>query len=577
MSMAAIRWGTMWTAAALLATSCVAAGSPGSSGPAGAPRPTSPERVLTMSIEREPNYISPLAPIAGLAATDFYQRLFSAFLDYYDDQGRALPYLAEALPELNTDSWTVFPDGRMETRYRLKPNLVWHDGAPLNADDIAYMFQVATPAVGFRTGVPPYNLMASVRAPDDRTLVVSWKSVYPGAAVLMLGAGSTRFGLLPFPRHLLEPTFRDATPEVIQNSPYWAREFVGVGPYKLDRWELGSHLEAVAFDQHVLGRPKISRIRLVFTPDPNSAFAGLLAGDTQVSLNSIKFEHVLQLRREWAATNAGTAGFTAVSITVAVFQFKPEYANPRAIGDLRVRKALAHGVDKPTLNETLFGGLLNPLENIFDPTADYYPTIETAISKSPYDPRASERLMSDAGYSRGSDGFFASPSEGKATFGWMFGQNRPEGSVLAAGWRQIGFDIQEHALSQMLAIDAEVNSAFPAINNKTSAAEENQQMTLYRSAEMSTAENRWRGENRGGWTSPEYDRLVNAFQTTLDPAERVQQRAAIARMLSTELPSIVLAYNPNTHAYLAAVKGIVPTSLYTTGRLTWNIERWELP
>src|SRR5207248_2149205 len=54
------------------------AGTGGAEGP--------PGKTLVMSIEREPNYISPLAPIAGLAATDFYQRMFSAFLDYYDDQ-----------------------------------------------------------------------------------------------------------------------------------------------------------------------------------------------------------------------------------------------------------------------------------------------------------------------------------------------------------------------------------------------------------------------------------------------------------------------------------------------------------
>jgi len=114
------------------------------------------------------------------------------------------------------------------------------------------------------------------------------------------------------------------------------------------------------------------------------------------------------------------------------------------------------------------------------------------------------------------------------------------------------------------------------MNDKTSAAEENQQMALYRAAEVSSADNRWRGENRGGWTSPEYDQLVDAFQSTLDGAERVQQRAAIARILSTELPSLVISYNPNTHAYLSSVKGITATSLNTTGRLTWNIERWEL-
>src|SRR5581483_96449 len=100
------------------------------------------------------------------------------------------------------------------------------------------------------------------------------------------------------------------------------------------------------------------------------------------------------------------------------------------------------------------------------------------------DPRASERLMSEAGYVKGPDGFFADPVEGKLTFDWEFGQNRPEASVIAAGWRTAGFDIQEHPLSQALAIDAEVNSSFSAINDKTSAAEENQQMTLYRSSEV---------------------------------------------------------------------------------------------
>src|SRR5206468_7659418 len=147
--------------------------------------------------EQEPDCIAALEPGPGTGAFDFDQRMFSAFLDLYDDQGRPQPCLAEALPALNTDSWTVFPDGRMETRYHLKPNLVWHDGAPLTADDFVFGFQFATPARGFRTAVVPYTLMADVTAPDDRTVVISWKSVYPDAGVLL---GSARFGLVPLPR-----------------------------------------------------------------------------------------------------------------------------------------------------------------------------------------------------------------------------------------------------------------------------------------------------------------------------------------------------------------------------------------
>ena len=320
------------TSALLLVTSCAPAGpSAAVTNQAAAP---ARERVLTASIETEPNFIAGLAPMAGLGATDYWQRMFNAFLDLYTGEDQARPYLAEALPALNTDSWVVFPDGKMETRYRLKPNLVWHDGAPLTAHDFVFTFDNATPAVGFRTGMPPYTQIESVTATDDRTLAIRWKSVYPDAGVL-LGGGS-RLGLVPFPRHIVAPIFAGASPETIQESLFWSREFVGAGPFKLDSWELGSFLEATAFEQHALGRPKIDRIRLLFIRDQNTAFANMLAGSTEFALNSISFEHQQQLKREWAATQKGTAGMKVTSLSVAQFQHRPEYANPRAILDVRV-------------------------------------------------------------------------------------------------------------------------------------------------------------------------------------------------------------------------------------------------
>ena len=119
-------------------------------------------RVLTASIAIEPTFIAAFAPLPPGGASDFYQRMFNAFLDLYDDQARPVPYLAEALPVLNTDSWTVFPDGRMETRYHLKQNLVWHDGVPLTADAFVFAFKVGTPANGFRTAQVPYTMIEDV-------------------------------------------------------------------------------------------------------------------------------------------------------------------------------------------------------------------------------------------------------------------------------------------------------------------------------------------------------------------------------------------------------------------------------
>jgi peptide/nickel transport system substrate-binding protein len=556
---------------AMLVASCAPAGSSAqpTNQTSGVPR----ERVVTASIETEPNFIAGLAPASGLAATDFWQRIFNAYLDLYDGDDQPQPYLAEALPQLNTASWVIFPDGTMETHYRLKSNLVWHDGAPLTAHDFVFTYQHATPAVGFRTGIAPFNQMEGVTASDDRSLTIRWKNLYPDAGVLLQGA--TRFGLVPMPRHLLEQTFVGAVPQTIQESPYWDREFVGAGPFKLARWELGSFLEATAFDQHVLGRPKIDRIRLMFMKDQNTAFANMLAGSTDVALNSIRFEHAVQLKREWASSQKGTAGLHTVSLTTAQFQHRPDYANPRALLDVRVRRAFAHAFDKQTFSETIWAGELAVQDTIFDPRSRYYPTIERAITKYPFDLAASERLMNEAGYRKGSDGLYDGP-EGKLSFVIQSPANRPELPVLDANWRTAGFDTHQQALSPTDSVDSEVRSTFSAMSVNTSGSFEVQQTSLYRGSEVTTPANRWRGENRTGWVNPEYDRLANAFNVTLDPDERIQQRAQMARLLTEDLPAIVLAPNPNAYAYLNTVKNVGAINIYTTGRITWNIERWEL-
>jgi ABC-type transport system substrate-binding protein len=74
-----------------------------------------------------------------------------------DDRESPTPYLAEALPTANTDTWRILPDGRMETIYRLRPSLTWHDGAPLTAADFVFAWRVyATPELG--QGASPLSI-----------------------------------------------------------------------------------------------------------------------------------------------------------------------------------------------------------------------------------------------------------------------------------------------------------------------------------------------------------------------------------------------------------------------------------
>ena len=47
-----------------------------------------------------------------------------------------------------------------------------------------------------------------------------------------------------------------------------------------------------------------------------------------------------------------------------------------------------------------------------------------------------------------------------------------------------------------------------------------------------TAQNRWRGGNRGGWSNAEYDRLAQTFNRTLGRPERFLGRLSPAEVLA---------------------------------------------
>src|SRR5439155_26474077 len=183
---------------------------------------------------------------------------------------------------LNTDSWKVFPDGRMETTYHLKPNLTWHDGAPLTSDAFVFSFEVySAPDVG-QAGSLPIKLIGSVEAPDDRTVFIKWNEPYAGANALQSLGASAPAGLPPLPRHILGPAFEQGAQNLIVNS-FWTTGYIGAGPYKLDRWEPGAFLEASGFAGHVFGPPKIQRITIRFMPDANTALASMLSGDLDMA------------------------------------------------------------------------------------------------------------------------------------------------------------------------------------------------------------------------------------------------------------------------------------------------------
>ncbi len=532
-------------------------------------------RTLTMAVHYEPTALSP-KHVETTGRLQDQVRFFNAALALIDATGLAHPYVASALPQLNTSTWEVLPEGRMETTYRLRPGLTWHDGTPFTAEDFEFAFQIYADSTLGLFVTTPQDRIEAILAPDPQTVLIKWRALYPGAGALMQGE------LEPLPRHLLERAFgtyaQDPTNqrESFANLPFWTSGFVGVGPFRMDRWEPGTAIEGSAFDGHALGRPKIDRVVMRFITDDNTVYANILSENIQLAMRSVRFEQGIALKRAWERQNRGNVLFIAGGTNTTMVQFRPDFLKVVELLDVRVRRALAHSIDRQALNDGLFEGQGLMSETYLPPEVSYSSELDRAITKHPYDPRLSEQLMSEAGLTKARDGFYLSSTGERLTIPYLVvggSEYERQGAIMTDTWRRAGFDIEQSILPAIQMTDGRARATFPALlHNPLGIGERAAEYFTF--AQAGSPSNRWGGNNRGGWSTPEYESLFQAHRSTLDLAERNKRMIEMMAMLSEVLPAFQAYFRFDIVAHLSELQG--PALISPDTRVNWNIHEWSL-
>ena len=556
----------------LAVSACAPASTPGSPSRDSRSPGAASQRTLVIAYRAELPSLAAKPLVSFSAALNPALFLFNANLDYADERGVPHPWLAEALPQLNTDTWRVFPDGRMETSYHLRPNLTWHDGTPLSAEDFVFAWRVyATPQLGVATS-PPIGLMDEVEAPDDRTLVIRWRQVYPDAIAL---TDATRTGFQALPRHILQDPFQEMDPVAFAGLDFWTSEYVGLGPYRLERWEPGAFIAARAFDGYVLGKPRIERIELRFIPDPQTAVANLLAGEAHyVGDFILSVTEGETLEQEFPQRGGGTVLYSPVSLRSSVFQMRPDAVETPALLDVRVRRAIAFGIDAATAVEVLTSNKGIRTGTLTSPLVPFYPEIDRAIRKYAYDPRQAQQLMEEAGFVKGGDGFFASRDGQPVRFSMATSagvKNESEAATYVDSLRRAGFEASQRVLPAAQIGDPEQRALLPGLQIRGGGSE----LVNYTSEQIPRATNRWRGENRGGWSNAEYDRLFDLYTSTLAEPERLQHIAQMERVLTEELPIIPHFFGAEANAHVAGLHGPIARQTPNTSGTFLHVHTWE--
>jgi peptide/nickel transport system substrate-binding protein len=560
---------------ALLLISC--APSPAArDGAAGSNAPATPKRlVIAMQVSNEQD--SPAlygGSGAGSAALEHFF-IFHGNFTAFDSQKNIVPRLAEKVPSIADGDWKILPSGGMEVTWKIRPDTLWHDGTPLTADDFVFAFQVyRDPAFA----VEPRGELSSVsdvQAVDPRTLVVHWKTQS------ILGNVNGNEGVPVLPRHIFRDLYGaggDRAP--VENSPYWTTQWVGLGPYRLTQWVQGSHIEATAFDQYVLGRPKIDRLTIRYLGDVNALVANVLAGEVDLvpAGAQLDINQMVSIRQAWDANGGGSTLLNTKSTRTLYLQFR----DPTApwVQDLRVRQALIRALNREELVESLLFGLV--------PRADYYAPPEEGVYKLAeqrglpryaYDLARAERLLSEAGWTRGADRTFQNgagqPFSIDVTASGQ-GDNVQEATAIAGGWSASGFQSKPTPYPANLATEAagQVRHTIPGALlwpwNFTTSDPRN-----ITRGEVGSEATRWRGGNYGGYVNPSYETLYDQLTSELDGAKRQETQLQMLKILAEDLPVLPLFYRATGLAMRKGVEGPTPTPPIQAGS-AWNIHLWDV-
>src|ERR1044071_7835113 len=92
---------------------------------------------FVMAISAEPSTLGPFQDGGTSHQGPVYQVLHD-FLVIHGDQGQGIAHLAEERPSQAKGTWRVAPDGTMETTWRLRRGVKWHDGTEFTARDVVF-------------------------------------------------------------------------------------------------------------------------------------------------------------------------------------------------------------------------------------------------------------------------------------------------------------------------------------------------------------------------------------------------------------------------------------------------------
>lgn len=479
----------------------------------------------------------------------------------------------EIKPNLGT--WTVSSDG-LTYSWTILPNAVWSDGTPITGNDFLARVKMqgrskVTPNKSVFNDIEGYQDYSAgkatsisgikVDAADAKKFTVKFTRVFCPAL-------SNVFGSAPMPAHIFgKYTVDDDATKNVDEAPENNNPPVASGPFKFKEWRKGDQVILTRNDKYFKGAPYLEEWVLKVVADSTVQAAQLKTGEITTGL--IQPVDVADLS---AASNLKLYKWPDNGYVYIGWRVN----NPKVafLGDKKVRQALMYGINvDEVVKAVLFGEGTKQLA--------HHPPVAWAAGKDlnpyAYDKAKAESLLKDAGWSKGSDGFYAKDGQPLAITIVTNQGNKTRETFLQVAveqYKQIGVKITpkleafESLVPKLTGGSPEVEAVI--IGWQLSADPD--PFTIWHSSNVASPQKA--GNNFVGYSNPQVDKLIEQGRNGPDCSLAARQKAyqEMNKILNDEVPYMFGFAQNRIFAADTRIQGIVPGSY--SPNADWNIEKW---
>ncbi|MCX4704282.1 ABC transporter substrate-binding protein [Streptomyces sp. NBC_01373] len=345
-------------AAALLAvTAC-------DSQPTDASSPSAADKTLALSIFGTPNSFDPAQLVEG-QQTYVWNSVFDTLL-IQDNKGELQPGAAQ--------SWEYSKDARTLT-LKLRTGMKFSSGAVVDSAAVKATMEHIRKTPG--QGQAALAAVSSVEAPDASTVVVKLRQ--PDGSLLW--SLSSQAGVIGDPKTM---TTKAAALNPVGSGPYTLdkKATVNGSVYVLNRREDYWNKELYPF--------RTVKIRVI--ADPTAVANALKAGETNVGTVDVSQIGTIKAAGFDVKHVQATAGASLILADRGGSKLK-------ALGDVRVRKAINMAFDREKMVKQLLQGSGRATRQLYNPQGQAY---DAALEETyAYDPAGAKKLLAEAGYANG--------------------------------------------------------------------------------------------------------------------------------------------------------------------------------